>query len=384
MVFNPNFDGDEDLEVLDSAQSSLSAGDTAQIRMTMDIGLVTDTQSLGLGNYSNQVTLAGTSTSGVSTSDTSDFGTDPDPNGNGNANESGENDATTFTLSSTGRGGLALSASTTGTLVSYTYHLANLGSNVLSSVTLQNDLDAVFGEGNYSLTSGPTLISVSGLVLNPSFNGSSDTNLLLASSTLSNSETAQVTLTVEVTESNQGNGFGIYDNQALLIATETTGLSFSDLSDSGTDPDASNNGDPGESGEDDPTLITVDGEPAIGVAKQATIVGGLIYLDFAIENLGNATLSSLSLTDDLDAVFGAGNYSISTQPSAVSGPGTLTLSGSYTWHHGRNDGYHRRDLSPRAHLGHPRGGSSHQHNRPRPRRRYLPQLSDRECPLPRR
>lgn len=64
--------------------------------------------------------------------------------------------------------------------------------------------------------------------------------------------------------------------------------------------------------------------PVIGVAKDASVDNREITLDFYLENLGDEELNTLSLPDNLDNVFGAGNYTIVSAPTLIDDPGTLT------------------------------------------------------------
>ena len=68
---------------------------------------------------------------------------------------------------------------------------------------------------------------------------------------------------------------------------------------------------------------------AIGIAKNAGDFGRNVSIDFYLENLGDEHLSNLSLSDNLNAVFGAGNYTISSSPSFIDDPGTISLNGGF-------------------------------------------------------
>ena len=48
-------------------------------------------------------------------------------------------------------------------------------------------------------------------------------------------------------------------------------------------------------------------------------------LEFTLENFGNVNVLNLSLVDDLDTAFGAGNYSITTGPTVTTTPTTSTI-----------------------------------------------------------
>lgn len=84
-----------------------------------------------------------------------------------------------------------------------------------------------------------------------------------------------------------------------------------------------------------PALITVTvitgPEPVLGVAKAASVSGNEVTLTLRMANLGEVALSNLSLIDDLDATFGAGNYTVRA-PSIVTPPATsaIVLNPGYT------------------------------------------------------
>ncbi len=70
--------------------------------------------------------------------------------------------------------------------------------------------------------------------------------------------------------------------------------------------------------------------PALGISKHATVNGNDITYEFVLENFGNTPLSNISLSDDLDAVFGVGNYALVVPPAFGANPGTLTIDTSFT------------------------------------------------------
>lgn len=327
ITLNAGFNGSGTTQLLSSG--TLAAGDTAQIRLVVTVNNVQDLGS-GLGVYSSQVTFSGVSPESTTVSDLSDNGTDPDPNGNGDANEAGENDATMFTVVADPVIGVAKDASVSGQTVTIDFYLENFGNVELQSLSLVDDLDSVFGAGSYTVTSGPTLIDDPGTItLNGGFDGSGTTQLI-TSGTLSVNDTAQIRIVVETAElQDAGSGLGIYSNQVTASGQGPGIPPDSDLSDSGTDPDPDGDGNPDEAGENDATSITVAEQPVIGVAKDVSITGRTATIDFYLENFGNVTLSQVSLPVDLDTTFGAGNYSITSPPSLIDDPGTLTLNGSF-------------------------------------------------------
>lgn len=331
IALNPNYDGTiNNRNILTITDSSLAAGDTAQIRMQIRVTNVQN-QGLGIGNYSNQVTLNAFSVLGAQVTDISDNGTDPDPNGNSNPNEAGENDATTFSLAASTLLGVAKTGAVAGFDITYDLYLENLGAETLSQINLIDNLDNAFGAGNYSITSAPSFIVDPGtLTLNPSYDGSANTDLLTAASSLTAGASAQIQFVVQVTtESDQGNGFGIYSNQAVVSGTLPGGVIVSDFSDDGTDPDPNGNNDPADAGEDDPTISVIAGNPAVGISKKVYMNGTVAIIDFVVENLGDVTLTNVIMEDQLNPVFGSSNYSVTSQPTRIDGANTLVLSGQF-------------------------------------------------------
>lgn len=72
-------------------------------------------------------------------------------------------------------------------------------------------------------------------------------------------------------------------------------------------------------------MATPFSNPQLGMAKQASVTGNLVTITHRIENFGNTRLNNLSLIDDLDATFGAGNYLVGT-PTLMTPPATSVLS----------------------------------------------------------
>ena len=96
----------------------------------------------------------------------------------------------------------------------------------------------MFGAGNYAVISAPVRLSgptsVSG---NSAFDGSSNKELLAGGGTLDVGMLVRIQWTVEIsTVVDMGGGLGVYSNQISVTSTQA-----SDLSDSGTEPDANGN-----------------------------------------------------------------------------------------------------------------------------------------------
>ena len=327
ILANAGYDGSGDTEMI--ASGTLAVGEVVEIELIVEIEAVVD-QGLGLGFYANQATGSAVigvgmlSLGGGFSTDLSDDGTDPDPDGNGDPGDAGEDDPTLIDLFANPILGAAKTATLAGTQVTFDFYLENFGNRTMVSLSLPDDLDAVFGSGNYSIVTPPVFVDDPGtLTLNAGFDGSGSRELI-ASGILVVGDTARIRVVVNVdTVTDQGAGFGVYQNQVTFSGTTSTGAPFSDLSDAGIDPDPSGDGQPRDEDEEDPTVFVIGQEPAIGVAKAATVNGTVVTLDFFLANLGNEDLEEIVLADDLDAVFGAGNYTVTVPPTVVAGAMTV-------------------------------------------------------------
>lgn len=329
IILNGSFDGSDTPGIL-SAGSTLAVGDTAQVRLEVDITTIIDPLEEGPGVYESQFSIIATDSSGLLATDLSTEGTEPDPNSNGDPTEdSTENVPTPFIVGESSLG-LSLRSDVDGTEVIYTYTLQNLGDVPISDITLQNPLNSVFGSGNYSIQQQPTLIEgPDTLFLSPQYFGFSVFDRVIVGGSIAAGETIRLTTRINVsTVTDQGNGFGIYNNQLTVYGQNLDGA-VSDLSDDGLFPDSNGNGTADDADESDPTATIIGDEARIGLAESATPNGTSVDLDIFLENLGGSTLSNLSLEKNLDDVFGAGNYSVTSAPSFVDDPGTIALNGGY-------------------------------------------------------
>ncbi|MCA9449728.1 MAG: hypothetical protein KC931_21585, partial [Candidatus Omnitrophica bacterium] len=195
---------------------------------------------------------------------------------------------------------------------------------MLSTLSIVEDLDSVFGAGNYTIDTAPSFIDDPGTInLNGGFDGSADTELLLNTSTLSAADTAQIRIVVDVTNViDQGMGLGHYENQVFLHGAGPSDQYVYDYSDDGIDPDPNGNGDARGSGEDDVTSFVLS-DAVLGVAKNVSVFGAEVTFDYYIENLGNINLTDVHLVEDLDSVFGTGNYTVISGPERITQPRLL-------------------------------------------------------------
>lgn len=153
-------------------------------------------------------------------------------------------DATPIDVLTAGAIGSSKSASVSGREVNYLLTIENIGSEPLENVTLEDDLDVVFGSGNYHLAGLPVFVENPGTIqLNNSYTGSGTNTTLIAAvggSSLEAGARAVIRMTVIVdTITDMGAGTGVYSNQASVTANAGA---VNDLSVDGDDVDPNNDG----------------------------------------------------------------------------------------------------------------------------------------------
>ncbi len=328
LAANTAYNGKTNTNLLNAAASSIDVGGSATIRFVVNVD-----PSGNFNPYFNSAMASATgSGTALTSSDVSVNGTDPDPDGDGNPSGTGENTGTPVNLTPNPVVGVAMTAVapqllSNGTYnVTYTVRLENLGNEDLNNVSVIENLLATFpAPVAYTLVGAP--IAGNGLVVNPAFNGNSDTNLLTNTSTLKRGAKENIIFTLNL---DPNGNFGPFNNSVAISGTGVTSLTVvSDISDNGNTSDPNGNGNADESGENDPTPITLTTNPLIGLAKavsnpvlQSDGTYNITYI-VIVENLGNTNLTNISVTDDLKQAFTApAVYSIISAPS-VSGGGLV-------------------------------------------------------------
>jgi len=340
LVVNASFTGNgADTDLIDQTAplaNTMAVGDIAVIRFRVLVTNVTD-QGSGLGVYTNQLVSTANAPGGAGPyTDTSVDGTDPDLNGNGTASDDAS--PTIVALGADATIGVAKAGALAGDTVTYDLKIRNTGNAVADSIRLTDDLDTTFGVGNYQVLGSPSVTlgpSSGSITLATGFTGAApNTNLLAASppatNTLPPGDSAIVQFRVQITNvTDRGFGLGTYHNSADTRARGPGGAGpYTDTSVDGVDVDPNANGDPTDDAS--PTVVTLPAEATVGVAKSAQVTGLEVTFQVLLENTGNAEASAISVIDDLDAVFGAGNYTLNGPPALVVDPGTLTLNAGYT------------------------------------------------------
>jgi len=249
------------------------------------------------------------------------------------------------------------------------FRLENHGSVELTDLSVPDDLDAVFGAGNYTVAIAPLIVGNDDpgtVAVNPGFSDSdagggggsgSGTDLLdPANSSLAAGDTVHVRTVVRIdTITDRGSGPGFYSNQVSATAQDPLGGTVSDLSDSGAENDGDGDGDPtesvaggGDADENEATVFTV-GDPAgpapPPVALTKTVVdlngdevepGDRLRYTIGVDNALTTPVTDLGMTDELPAsienvtlvgVPPGATAELTPAPGGANGTGRLVVSG---------------------------------------------------------
>ncbi|MEJ8563014.1 SdrD B-like domain-containing protein [Yoonia sp. GPGPB17] len=202
-------------------------------------------------------------------------------------------------------------ADVTGNVVTFNYRIENPTADFpLTNVQLTDNLDSLFGAGNYGIETAPTLQTADvsgGVSVNPDFSGTgAETGLIEPTSTLAPGEFAIVQVAVRVTTvTDQGFGTGNYQNNATAAGT-SFGDMVSDLSNNGVDPDENDDGDGSDADENTPTPVVLDADaPSINVIMTGDTSGfnspnepgDTVNYTITVQNTGDVALTSVSFFD---------------------------------------------------------------------------------------
>ena len=302
LATNPNFNGDTDTDILQPTGQTLPVGSSSTFRFTVEVD--NDLIPPNPTPFDNQIEAIGTSPNGDNVDDLSDDGFDPDPNGNDNPADPEEDTPTRVILPPTPVIGVAkqlISAvpEPTGTFgtdtaqITYNIVVANVGSTLLANVQLEEDLTDTFangvtGTGVFQVVSLNRISGATTVEADLAFNGDTDQTMLVDNTgTLAIGASSTFQLVVDIDTGNAAlspDVPGPYENQVRATAVDANNPNneVNDLSDDGTQVDPNNNGDPGEPGEDDPTIALFS--PDLRLVKRITSVirGGV---EVAIPNI---------------------------------------------------------------------------------------------------
>lgn len=190
--------------------------------------------------------------------------------------------------------------------VEYDIYIQNYGNYPLTNVSLQDNLGNINGAGNVTLNSVSFVNNPANLVLNPAYNGTTNTTLI-SGGALKAWPVAEnhATIRIKATLSNIQPG-RIYNNSAYVTANGFKNVAIKDSSTNGTDPDLNSNDKPDDVGENQPTPLL------ISVASQTPPCSALQKILFT-ENFGTG-----SNTTTLPKITSSTEYTGSTtQPLGI-------------------------------------------------------------------
>ena len=236
-------------------------------------------------------------------------------------------DATPVTVEAGSGIGVSKRAVVSANEVSYWFTIENTGAGDLQNLSLADDLDTVFGVGNYRVTVPPALVAdPGGVVLTNTFTGTGAGTAIIdaaSGSNLRQGDRVVVRLTVEVTNLiDMGSGFAVYSNQVKVDANSPGGAVVSDISVDGDRVDPDGNGTPDEQS---PTIVNLAGALTVSgkvfedngvaaIAHDGLAGGGEVPLSGVVVELRNSASSLIdSVTSNTD-----GSYSLSI-PQALAG-----------------------------------------------------------------
>ncbi|MEM9172153.1 MAG: hypothetical protein AAGA84_05555, partial [Pseudomonadota bacterium] len=292
----PGFTGTAPNTGLLTGTDTLAAGTGAEVFLSLTVEPGTD-----LGPYDNTATASGNAPSGAALSDISDNSLVTDENGvNGPGDDS---DVTPVSFVDSARIGVAKVVSTGPTnngdgtySLSYSIVVENAGDVVLNEVSVSEPLATTFADATGFVIDN---VASTEFVLNPSFDGDADAELLAAGNTLAIAATGTVVLDLTITP---GADLGPYDNSVVAQGTSPANDTVSDTSVDGTDPDADNDSDPNN--DTGPTSTTFVEDAEIGVAKVVSAGptnngDGSYTLSYQIvvENSGDVALSDVQVDE---------------------------------------------------------------------------------------
>ncbi|QBB71127.1 hypothetical protein ELE36_12615 [Pseudolysobacter antarcticus] len=275
LLANAAYDGNADSNLL-AAGSTLAIG--ASSTVTVNVDIVVDT----LRTFANTATITGTAPGNTPVSDTSQNGADPDPDHDGNPGNNGDPTPVVLPPLQAQIGiakhliGIGQTDPNSNTyLLNFGFNVTNPGNVDLSNVQVLDDLSvALAGATAFHVTA----VTASGsLVANANYNGTSDTNLLAASSTLPAYSAATITLQVQITVGT----VRTFSNTSTAIGTPPSGPPISDTSQDGSDPDPDHDGNPGNNGTPTPVLIPLTPAAIPALGNSATLLLILLMMAFA-------------------------------------------------------------------------------------------------------
>ncbi|MDJ0924047.1 MAG: SdrD B-like domain-containing protein [Acidimicrobiia bacterium] len=184
--------------------------------------------------------------------------------------------------------------------VVYLLTFENLGGVTISDLEIYDDVTtqlALLAPTGFAATDGT-------YVANLAWDGTAGSNILSPGQTIDPGEIGNVRISFSVIP---GPDVGPHENTAVVVGSTPTGGTVTDDSTVGIDPDTDGDGMPDE---EDPTPVSFDEGPALGIAKVvsgAPVSNGDGSYDLTytllIQNYGDVVLTEIQVTDDLATTF---------------------------------------------------------------------------------
>ena len=285
------------------------------------------------GSATNSAQGGGTPSTGESFPlDDSVSGTNPDPNGDNDPEESSATAVLVPNINLT-KDYVSIEQAASGISgnvdITINYVVENTGNVNLSNIDLVDDLNAAFGATFVGIISNTSIIASSANndpTINAGYTGVGNNNMFTGNTgLLAPGQSVTVSITLELDPNAAGAPDPIF-NQAST-AGDGQGpfgnvVTVTDLSDSGTNPDSNNGGQPGDTGgHNDPTPIPLPtfnvAKHIAGVACAASETAGYfnVIYQVVVENTGNVPLSAFNLLDNM--TYGNALVSVVEVPNVI-------------------------------------------------------------------
>ncbi|MCW3078235.1 MAG: conserved repeat domain protein [Bacteroidetes bacterium] len=252
ITINSSFNGSLQT-VMTNSTSMLAPGKTDTIMFSVNL-----THNGNFGPFKNTVLGFASPAAGVVFGDSSNTGynTDPDLDNNPTNN----NIPTILNLTPnlffglTKQGALSSKLSDDSWDITYTVTVHNLGNDTLKNITVKDSLfnNTIKFPATYNMRTAP--LAGGSLTGNPAYNGNTDINLLSpALSKLAPGSVNSIVFTINVSPDT----LTLVKNSAFGRAFNTTGITVSDTSNSGSNPDTNGNGVWNEAADNVPTILSI-------------------------------------------------------------------------------------------------------------------------------
>jgi gliding motility-associated-like protein/uncharacterized repeat protein (TIGR01451 family) len=312
LTANANFGTAGDFSLLDAANSSLGFGETGFIRFTVNLNI-----NGKPATFSNSAVATATgAVTNNTTTDVSDWGTNPDPDLDGFPNEpaQGEDDPTPFTV----QGPIIGIAKEAGTpqiqpdgsyIVNYNIYVRNIGTGEAQDVQVYDQLNTTFpAPANATLVSGSLTTTSGGFLLNTGTYAQGSWYLLNAGSVLAAGATEVISFSVKVDLNNTTDT--LFNNSAF-------GFAYGDCNYTADTSNVGNNADPSGSIPTPVVLLQTDTKIPSGFSPN----GDGTNDNFVISNIAGKKVDIQIINRWGSVVYKNANYDNSWNGTANTGFG---------------------------------------------------------------